>query len=587
MQVARRARWARWLLALAPAAGAVELHADLAGLDEARAGRARALMHDVPARLPPRLVQALPERVDVHWVDDLPAHVAGRAFAGVIRVDRRLLDEGGEAQARATLLHELVHVADRGKAGGWSADARLREVAGWQQRPWKLGRTPNRFSSRSPDPYERESAAEYLAVNVEQWLQDPSFSCRRPTVVAWLTRTLGAPPGLAPARCDPQLPLLQAGEEEGAVRLRRLDPARVHAIDYLFAEGADAPMSRWGHSMLRVVVCREGRAPGPACRLDLDEHIVLSFRAFVGDVQLSNWRGLAGGYPSRLFVLPLQQVIDEYTRTEMRGLASTPLRLTAAERAGLLARAAQVHWSYDGRYYFIANNCAVETAKLLQGGVPALQAAGVERLTPQGLRRRLVRLDRLDMTVLQDRPAAVRDGYYFPAADTYHAQLFEVAAREASLPVTTAGDWLALDPSQRTPWLQRSGLRASAALLLLEQASQRQHELRARDRLKRMLVAGRGRGASQRLQQLLAASGQWLQPGAMLASGYGLPQDEELQLLQQQLDQLEGRGPAAWKALRADLRRSLPAAERAALDTVESNLLLLGARLRDQAAHAP
>ena len=65
----------------------------------------------------------------------------------------------------------------------------------------------------------------------------------------------------------------------------------------------------------------------------------------MGDVELSSWRGLTGGYPSRLFVLPLQQVVDEYTKVELRGLASLPLQLSAQEIAGLLERSAPVHWS--------------------------------------------------------------------------------------------------------------------------------------------------------------------------------------------------------------------------------------------------
>src|SRR5690606_3534893 len=89
---------------------------------------------------------------------------------------------------------------------------------------------------------------------------------------------------------------------------------------------------------------RAGRAPGPDCRLDLEHHLVLSFRAFVDDLQVSNWRGLTGGYPSRLFVLPLAQVVDEYTRIELRGLRSVPLRLGPDQVARLLERAARVHW---------------------------------------------------------------------------------------------------------------------------------------------------------------------------------------------------------------------------------------------------
>src|SRR5690606_767519 len=141
------------------------------------------------------------------------------------------------------------------------------------------------------------------------------------------------------------------------------------------------PMSRWGHSMLRVVACAPGREPGPDCRLDLEHHLVLSFRAFVDDVQVSNWRGLTGAYPPRLFILPLGQVVDEYTRVELRGLRSFPLHLAPEEIASLLGRAAQVHWSYDGRYRFVGNNCAVETWKLLNGGVPRLAGQGLRSIT--------------------------------------------------------------------------------------------------------------------------------------------------------------------------------------------------------------
>src|SRR5450830_1864292 len=127
-----------------------------------------------------------------------------------------------------------------------------------------------------------------------------------------------------------------------------VDPERVYEIDYLLAEANQNLVSRWGHSMLRLVICAPGRPRGPDCRLDLDQHLVLSYRAFVGDVQLSSWDGLVGKYPSRLFVLPLAQVIDEYTKTELRGLASVPLKLTRREIEDTVEHAAEMHWSYDG-----------------------------------------------------------------------------------------------------------------------------------------------------------------------------------------------------------------------------------------------
>ena len=45
-----------------------------------------------------------------------------------------------------------------------------------------------------------------------------------------------------------------------------LNPSRVYAVDYLLAEANQQPMSRWGHSMLRLVICAPGRPPGSCCR---------------------------------------------------------------------------------------------------------------------------------------------------------------------------------------------------------------------------------------------------------------------------------------------------------------------------------
>ncbi|HDS1837906.1 TPA: DUF4105 domain-containing protein, partial [Stenotrophomonas maltophilia] len=514
------------LLLIAHVAHAADrLQLDPAGLSPAQQQVATQTLADVQSLLPDGLLRALPAQVQVRWSDGLPAEVHGRAFASRITLRRDLLDDGmpGARRARrSALVHELTHVADRGGAD-WSRTARWRDLAGWQRKPWHLGRGDNDFHDRSPDAYELKDPAEYLAVNAEHFVLDSEFACRRPALAQWYQAHFGTPPSLPQPQCATTLPLLQAESEEGAASLLHLDPARVYAVDYLFAEGSAQPMSRWGHSMLRLVICKPGRAPGQDCRLDLDYHRVLSFRAFVGDVQISNWRGLTGGYPSRLFVLPLQQVVDEYTKVELRGLQSLPLQLSPGEIASLLERTAQVHWSYDGRYYFVSNNCAVETAKLLQAGVPRLGEAGLAQLSPRGLKRRLSQLHVLDEQVLTDRNAAQAQGYYFASARDHYQQLFGVAAAQLALPARDVRGWLKLPAQQRALWLLQGDLRASAGLLLLEQAAQRRAELRARDVLKRRLLAAPDSAETRGLRQLLEQGGQWLRPGTLLAGGgYGL-----------------------------------------------------------------
>jgi len=573
------------LLSAPTAHAALQLQLQADGLTAAQADSAAQVLHDAPALLPPSWQARFAAPVTVAWSDRLPDNVHGRTRQGAITLRRDLLDavRPGEPLPRAVqaaLIHELTHVLDRAADGGWSSSARWRDLAGWQQRPWRLGRGANAFTERSPDPYERHSPAEYLAVNAEHYLLDADFACRRPALAAWYAAEIGAGPQ---AGCAGTVPLVQAGDTTGEASLLELDPKRVYAVDYLLAEGNDQLMSRWGHSMLRLVICAPGRPRGPACRLDLAEHRVLSFRAFVGDVQISSWSGLTGAYPSRLFVLPLNQVINEYTQLELRGLQSVPLALEQDDIASLLERVGQVHWSYDGRYRFISNNCAVETGKLLQEGVPRWADPGLNRLSPGGLLRRLEREGRADATVLDDRREAMRLGYYFPSAQVHYQQLFDVARAELNLPTRNVSSWLQLPAEQRAAWAERGGLRATSALLLLEQAARYREELRARDGLKRALGAA-GEGGDSALAALLALlddAGQLVNPAGLVGGeGYGLPIGEERTAAAAATQRISARGVPAWAQLQAQMRARLPAAQQRELLTIDDTLATLGDRMR-------
>ncbi|MCC4596565.1 DUF4105 domain-containing protein [Xanthomonas campestris pv. phormiicola] len=609
-------------------AQALQLRVDARGLSASERAASQALLDATLPTLPPAWAAAIAVPLTLQWRDDLPEQVHGRAQARHLLLNKALLRawlappaagaaDGDADPARrpavAALLHELAHFYDRSAAGRLSSDPRLLDLAGWQVSPMRLGLRVDRnaFSERSPDRYELASPAEFVAVNLEHFLLDPDYACRRPALARYFAQRLAwSPPASA---CAPGLAYLQDPLADEAALLQ-LDPARVYAVDYLLAEGNAQPMSHWGHSMLRLVICAPGRPPGPDCRLDLAYHKVLSFRAFVDDVQISNVRGLTGSYPSRLFVLPLRQVVDDYTQVQLRGLQSIPLRLTADEIAALLERAAQLHWSYDGRYYFLSNNCAVETYKLLHDGVPRLAGARLAGISPTGLLRRLGRAGIADTAVLDDADAASRQGYYFAPASAHYAAMFAVARAQLALPARSVETWLDLPAAQRAPWLQRGDLRASAALLLLENAARRRQEQRGRDALKRRYLArahlpaaktagfgvdaGVGaaaaamaadatgaetQDAAAAVRAVLAQQGLLSQPSTLLQGqpGYGLPQAQERAWLQQQgqarIDALRGDGAA----LQARLHALLPPPLRAELRQIDTNLATLGARLRD------
>lgn len=639
-------RLATWLLASALSLICTSVFADLSlslhtdGLTAAQQKASQTLLDEAMAHLPPMFVSKLDRTVEVHWTDDMPSNAYGRAD-GPYRLDlnQRLLaglSDGSAATTRtnrphgtvreemlATVLHELTHIYDHaqlwspeerkliiactrqgnsmGKVGlrdscrgqtdrrfTLSDDPRLLDLAGWPQYVGRRGEREERNGqvARSPDIYEISSPLEFVAVNMEYFLLDPAYACRRPSLYDYYKKLFDWAPPTKDA-CPTAYPYLNAGNDFAREPLGKLDPERVYEVDYLLAEANQNLVSRWGHSMLRLVICKPGRPRGPDCRLDLDQHLVLSYRAFVNDLQLSSWSGLTGAYPSRLFVLPLGQVIDEYTKTELRSLASVPLKLSREQINGLVQHAAEMHWAYDGNYWFISNNCAVENLKLLRSGTDDPRLVGLDSILPNGLLEVLKGRGLADTSVLDDPKRALRLGYRFDSYRDRYQAMFDVLRKTTDVRQTTVEDWLGLPAKERQPYFSKADLRTSAAMLLLEQASMRRQLLLAQDEVKQRYLSAveqKDKGVSKAtgtLQDILANSGFLSRPAELLGSGgYGLPQEGEWGRLeaestqrQQQLQRLTGD-------LDKEVRALLEPDRAAEIAATEENLRQVGEHLR-------
>ncbi|MFG0407322.1 DUF4105 domain-containing protein [Pseudomonas sp. FYR_11] len=634
-----------WLLGCAltllgtPALASLQLELQSSGLDPQQTQASQALLDEAMAKLPPRFKQQLDRRVQVSWSDNMPADAYGQAtLVSTLQLNRRLLPgltDGSAATERtnrphgtvrqellATVLHELSHIYDRarlwpsreksliarckrqqgtvGKIGlpeecrgqaerrfTLSDDPRLLDLAGWPQYVGRRGEREQHNGQfvRSPDSYELSSPKEYLAVNMEYFLLDPSYGCRRPALNQYLHEHFGwAPPQHT---CAKGLPFINAGSDFARQPLGEIDPERVYEVDYLLAEANQNLVSRWGHSMLRLVICKPGRPRGPDCRLDLDQSLVLSYRAFVNDVQLSSWDGLVGVYPSRLFVLPLGQVIDEYTKTELRSLASVPLKLNRAEVENLVRQAAEMHWSYDGNYWFLSNNCAVESLKLLRSGTANPQLNDLDSIMPNGLLAVLKGRGLADTSVLDNPREALRLGYRFDSYRERYQAMFEVLRKQLPIKQQLVEDWLALSAEQRRPWFAQADLRTSAALLLLEQASLRRQLLLAQDEVKQRylnaaaLKDGSVNKADATLKQMLANSGFLSRPAELLDSkGYGLPQPEERERLERESKERQARLLRLSTNLDKQVRALLDPSRAREISAVEANVKQIGEHLR-------
>jgi len=634
-----------WLLGCAltllgtPALADLQLELQASGLDPQQRQASQALLDEALGKLPPRFKQQLDRRVQVSWTARMPADAYGQAsLVSTLELNSRLLPglvDGSAARERthrphgtvreellATVLHELTHIYDRarlwpssersliarckrqqgtvGKIGlpeacrgqaerrfTLSDDPRLLDLAGWQQYVGRRGEREQHNGQfvRSPDTYELSSPKEFIAVNMEYFLLDPSYACRRPALNQYLRDHFGWAP--AQDSCAKGLPFLNAGSDFARQPLGEIDPERVYEVDYLLAEANQNWVSRWGHSMLRLVICKPGRPRGPDCRLDLDQHLVLSYRAFVNDVQLSSWDGLVGAYPSRLFVLPLGQVIDEYTKTELRSLASIPLKLDRQEVENLVRQAAEMHWSYDGNYYFLSNNCAVESLKLLRSGTANPRLNDLDSIMPNGLLEVLKGRGIADTRVLDDPREALRLGYRFDSYRDRYQAMFDVLKKQLPIKQDKVEDWLALDAEQRRGWFAQADLRTSAALLLLEQASLRRQLLLAQDEVKQRylnaaaLKDGSIDKANQTLQQMLANSGFLSRPAELLdAKGYGLPQPDERKHLEKVSSERQAQLLRLSTDLDKEVRALLDPSRAKEIAAIEINVKQVGEHLR-------
>ncbi|NMY36050.1 MULTISPECIES: DUF4105 domain-containing protein [unclassified Pseudomonas] len=637
---------ARWLAACgllligSSAQAALHLQLKSDGLSPAEQQASQALLDEAMQKLPPRFIEQLDRQILVGWTDDMPSNAYGQAsLVAELDLNRKLLTsltDGSAATEQtsrphgtvrremlATVLHELTHIYDRARL--WpdaqrtliqrcthqhnsagliglpdgcrgqterrftlSDDPRLLDLAGWQQYVGRRGEREqdNHQIVRSPDLYEVTNPREFVAVNMEYFLLDPAYACRRPALYRYYKEHFGWAPA-ARDECSKGFAFLNAGNDFAKQPLGTVDPERVYAVDYLLAEANQEWASRWGHSMLRLVICAPGRPRGPDCRLDLQEHLVLSYRAFVNDVQLSSWDGLTGAYPSRLFVLPLAQVIDEYTKTELRSLASVPLTLSRPEIEEVVEHAAEMHWSYDGNYYFISNNCAVETLKLLRSGSDNAQLKGLDSIMPNGLLEVLKARGLADTRVLDDKKEALRLGYRFDSYRDRYQAMFDVLKTRLPIQQTSVEDWLALSPDARRPWVEQADLRASAALLLLEQAAFRRQLLLAQDEVKQKYLKVRGiegagmDKANKTLQEILASSGFLSRPAELLgSSGYGLPQAQEWEMLESESSQRQQQLLRLTGDLDKEVRSLLEPARAAEIAATEANVKQIGEHLR-------
>lgn len=344
-----------------------------------------------------------------HLYDDLALKTPSE-----VALDKKCFDHPSDTSFKDPSCIEVNYLART-----ISSRKKFQLLAGWSESGVLVPTRSRRNISleRSPDRYESVSLEEKFAVNFQFYILDPEYACRRPLLHDYFKKSFGEVPFDAPA-CKPskqtRIGSLDISQPEQEITL---DPARVYQIHYLFASKGGATESRWGHSMFRLIVCAPHRVSVSAdCLMDSTHHIVVSFRANVSDLILDKWKGVMGGYPSKMFLFSLNDVIEEYTLQESRDLISVPLVLTNEEKNDFVLNVLSHYWAYQGHYRFLTGNCANESLWFLQSILNEANPFNYAHVTtPIGLYDALGEHRLLNSNVLRDEKNALRNGYIFNA----------------------------------------------------------------------------------------------------------------------------------------------------------------------------
>ena len=355
--------------------------------------------------------------------------------------------------ALATVLHEVAHLYDFSKPLTWkgivSSDLKYQKLAGWNHHKLfshlftSRVAPSNEAKLRSPDLYEYSDIREYFAVNMEYFLLDPEYGCRRPTEHTFFVKHFGFNPYPNPGcqiNTKVNFHFLNANLETNPIA--DLDPKRVYEIHYLLAKKGASPGGHFGHSMFRFILCDPKRTEvGPECLKDVGHHAVLSFRALSTHARLDPWKALTGQYSSQGFLFYFPDILEEYNKFELRDVASIPIRFSPEEKATFIYKFLETYWEYRGRYYFLKNNCSTESARMLKIALERPRGFRALFQSPNGLLDQLEDGGWVDTAVLKDQAAAIKAGYFFPSAKDLQEKAFETVRSGSKLVSENWSTW--------------------------------------------------------------------------------------------------------------------------------------------------
>lgn len=325
--------------------------------------------------------------------------------------------------AQASLINGLAAIYDN----KISSSLKYMTIAGWS----KKQKNVYGFWPRAVNPYEYAGGpSEHFATNVEFFLLDPEYACRRPLLQDFFTRHFAQnnaafDPLKAQRQCKVNF-VLKIPKEVGNIsadgdkdftpeellnKIESFDlsPDKIFNINYLRA-GASSGAGSFGHAMFRFLACGPNQANSSECTKE-NYSLVINPRANPLEMRLDTMKGIFGGYPSQFLITPLLDIRNEYARRELRHLYNVPMTggtvhdsatgqdmevMPQDQKIRFIYATLDQYWAYYGRYKFLSNNCADEAMRLYQMSSENPEVLKLDVLLPQDFNKKLSKLGLAD-----------------------------------------------------------------------------------------------------------------------------------------------------------------------------------------------
>lgn len=132
--------------------------------------------------------------------------------------------------AKAVVIHELGHYYEQFSSSKPSNDKRFLKLSDMRVK-YFTRRHEVLSKPSSPDAYEYTNASEKFAVNLEYFLLDPEYACRRPSLFQYYKELFGNDPFEKSRICKVNTQIRLHGNTTVD-----LDPKRIYQVDYVYVK---------------------------------------------------------------------------------------------------------------------------------------------------------------------------------------------------------------------------------------------------------------------------------------------------------------------------------------------------------------